>query len=591
MTTPREPFGSAYDPAYVGNNFAELKKYQYVMHKRGRAVYWVDQNERDWINSGFRRRIMQNIIGDAAVEDAFLCVGTGANNNFDITGGDSAPGVPKHFYLGGYPVIVELDTTFNDHRTDLNEDLGDAVPFLTTPSGSDRTDEIYLDIYFIDVKDDVDAFIRPDNALAGITNRWRLISEIKVAENGVTPASPFVDGTGREHHTVKLATLERFDGQAAINPADVTDVRRTFTYGTIANGGLALTDPGGFQAAIDFTSGGVPSMDRHAILGTDTVQSQLDQAGAGNQMFVGSNGMQDAFDNVVGVPSAGNPVVLVSDIPVPTAASTSFDNSGTSLSATDVQGAVEELDARGIGFAASGIVFETGGNIVTIDAGANVLSTDGLFTLANGGIVTINITASGVNGLDTGAEAADTWYAVLLIGDSNNVNPIAGLLVAEANFPGSITFPAGYDKAGLLGWTRNGSASSLLAGLQVDDMWRYYDEHVVSTGFSSGPFAPINTSTVTAPGSRLVDARFSMQEDGQSLTRTAFYAEAGRSGSVGGVQILRMHTGQEVFDGSAALNSANGIPIDKSATRVFALRVSGTVDTVAITGYVTRLVA
>lgn len=590
MTEPRNPFGSAYDPAYLGNNFAELKKYQYVMHKRGRAIYWVDQNERDWINSGFRRRIMQNIIGDAAVEDAFLCVGTGASNNFDITGGDSAPGVPKHFYLGGYPVIVELDTTYDDHRTDLNEDLGDAVPFLTTPNGSDRTDEIYLDIYFIDVKDDVDAFIRPDNALAGITNRWRLISEIKVAENGVTPASPFVDGTGREHHTVKLATLERFDGQAVINPSDITDVRRTFTYGTIANGGLALTDPGGFQAAIDFTSGGPPSMARHVILGTDTVQSQLDQAVAGNQMLVNSSGMQDALDNVVGVPGAGNPVVLASDVPAPTAAGTSWDNTGTGLTANDVQDMGEQLAARGSGSGSLGIYIEVlSANTLTVRSGLRIISTDGLHTHILTSNKSIDITgANGLGGLDTGAEAISTQYAIIAVGDSAGVEVDGVMLVAEANI-GSITFPAGYDTFSLLGWVFNDASSNFRTFVQVDHQIIYNDEQNLFLAFNSASWADADTSAFVSPSAALVDLTIEDAEQTQ-INRSIYVAEAGRSGSSGGKIIFSSRVGASGFgEGVHNTGTPKGLPLNP--TKELALRtVGGSIDRVNVVGYYDRLV-
>ena len=73
--------------------------------------------------------------------------------------------------------------------------------------------------------------------------------------------------------------------------------------------------------------------------------------------------------------------------------------------------------------------------------------------------VVLNIAASGVNGLDTGVEAANTWYHAYVIGDSNGVNPTVGILSTSQNTP---TFPAGYDVARRIGSVRNSAASDFL---------------------------------------------------------------------------------------------------------------------------------
>ncbi len=60
--------------------------------------------------------------------------------------------------------------------------------------------------------------------------------------------------------------------------------------------------------------------------------------------------------------------------------------------------------------------------------------------------ITLNLGSAGVNGLDTGTEANDTWYFVYLIDDTTGANNPAGLFstVNEAS-AGSITLPSGYD--------------------------------------------------------------------------------------------------------------------------------------------------
>jgi hypothetical protein len=72
--------------------------------------------------------------------------------------------------------------------------------------------------------------------------------------------------------------------------------------------------------------------------------------------------------------------------------------------------------------------------------------------------VVVNIAAAGVNGLDTGVEANNTWYFLFAIGDTNGVNPTACIISASQNSPA--VFPAGYDVARRIGSVRNDAASN-----------------------------------------------------------------------------------------------------------------------------------
>ena len=62
----------------------------------------------------------------------------------------------------------------------------------------------------------------------------------------------------------------------------------------------------------------------------------------------------------------------------------------------------------------------------------------------------VDLTASGINGLDTGSEAGSTWYSVWVVSGSSGVG---GLLSAHATAP---TLPAGYASAKRrIGWIYN----------------------------------------------------------------------------------------------------------------------------------------
>jgi len=90
--------------------------------------------------------------------------------------------------------------------------------------------------------------------------------------------------------------------------------------------------------------------------------------------------------------------------------------------------------------------------------------------IVSSGILTPNIEVLGVNGLDIGSEAGDTWYYIWVIADSTLVNPkpVASLLSLSSTSP--TMMPLGYDKKRLIGAVRNDGSS------------HFYDYYTTSTG-------------------------------------------------------------------------------------------------------------
>lgn len=82
--------------------------------------------------------------------------------------------------------------------------------------------------------------------------------------------------------------------------------------------------------------------------------------------------------------------------------------------------------------------------------------------VGNGLNLTANISASGANGLDTGAAAISTWYYVWAIYNSTS-NTWASLLSASATAP---TMPSGYTYKVRVGAIRNDAAGKLIRTLQ-----------------------------------------------------------------------------------------------------------------------------
>lgn len=85
-------------------------------------------------------------------------------------------------------------------------------------------------------------------------------------------------------------------------------------------------------------------------------------------------------------------------------------------------------------------------------------STDA-FDIISIGVLIFNIGNSGANGLDTGAEAANTWYAIFVIADTTGASAVASLLSLSATAP---TLPGTYDVFRRIGWVRNDASSDFL---------------------------------------------------------------------------------------------------------------------------------
>ena len=132
------------------------------------------------------------------------------------------------------------------------------------------------------------------------------------------------------------------------------------------------------------------------------------------------------------------------------------------------------------------------------------------------GVLTVDITSSGANGLDTGSESSNTWYYVWLIAKSSD-GTLAGLLSTSATAP---TLPSGYDKQRCVGVVRNNASSNLLRGRTMRGggnmrYWLYHESTIVSpfrvlsaANLALTTWTDVDTSAVVPPLSRLAVVTF-----------------------------------------------------------------------------------
>jgi hypothetical protein len=125
----------------------------------------------------------------------------------------------------------------------------------------------------------------------------------------------------------------------------------------------------------------------------------------------------------------------------------------------------------------------------------------GNFLLEVGSTITVDITQSGANGLDTGSEAANTWYFIWLIYNPTT-GTLAGLLSTSNSSP---TMPSGYTEKRRIGAVRNDSSSNLLRFVQFGRKVLYasavgqvlsFGSATVWTAVDCSAFVPTNNNAI-----------------------------------------------------------------------------------------------
>lgn len=139
----------------------------------------------------------------------------------------------------------------------------------------------------------------------------------------------------------------------------------------------------------------------------------------------------------------------------------------------------------------------------------------------NGNIVvssplTVDITASGANGLDTGSEATNTWYYIWVIAKDDGTT--AGLLSVSSSSP---TMPSSYTKKRRVGVVRNDAGSNFWAfRVEGNGKVKYviYDDDIpVMDGGTATTFTDIDCSAAVPPVCRYAYMRVRAERAGCNM--------------------------------------------------------------------------
>ena len=101
---------------------------------------------------------------------------------------------------------------------------------------------------------------------------------------------------------------------------------------------------------------------------------------------------------------------------------------------------------------------------LTIQNGQERDITNTVDIAVTGGPTTLNFAVNGLNGLDTGAIAASTWYYIYAISSSTNKAP-SGYIASLSNSGGPNVLPFNYDSYKIISLT--GDINTLVKSLQI----------------------------------------------------------------------------------------------------------------------------
>src|ERR1700693_50872 len=222
-------------------------------------------------------------------------------------------------------------------------------------------------------------------------------------------------------------------------------------------------------------------------------------------------------------------------------------------------------------------ISKTAAKIISMAAGAARDSTD-TNDITLSALVSINGANVGANGVDVAAIVLSSFYAVYVIGDSTDYQPVAGLLSLSATTP---NLPGGYDMFRRVGWVLTDGSANILQFWQYgngEERTYYYDVGISElSGGSSTTFAAIDVATSVPPIATEVLFDITFTPDG--ATEVAEFLPFGSRASNG---IVRFGTG---VAGAQVGSILVPCQLDSGVPKVLYKVASGDTLTLLTTGY------
>jgi hypothetical protein len=341
----------------------------------------------------------------------------------------------------GYTIINPANLAANDTYKVM-------LPLLTTPAG-DRTDAVYLQLWFDDINESEDTNIVntsvPVECVHKTAKRWA----VRVSEGSTTPAFSPADAFGFSIRYAKFGDLNRVAATAAILTAQITNTYECFT-------GLTSMNPKGIRFDdTDMVAAGYPNLPANQENVQDAIDSLIQTllastAGKGSTL-VGSPGVAGTgtasltagtllsqLAAIVGhledrIEAVNPNGTITAPIPI-------FRSHGLSLVSTSVTANTVTVyllpDTDGGSLDSIGLCV---GCYLATDQAYSGLSTGPLATM-------VTLSSSGVYVAHKGVSPGESWY----YSDLNNWDYFEKFLGSSSEFSDVIEASGGIDLTGIL---------------------------------------------------------------------------------------------------------------------------------------------
>lgn len=188
--------------------------------------------------------------------------------------------------------------------------------------------------------------------------------------------------------------------------------------------------------------------------------------------------------------------------------------------------------------------------------------------LASAVTVTVDIAASGANGLDTGTEANSTWYYLWLI---YNGTTVASLISTSSTAP---TMPSGYTYRAMLGAVYNDSSGNFVLTHQVGRKASTLPQVAVSGGTATS-YTSASLTAIVPPIAKYASGRMRLITSSGTSSRADVASDA--------ADFCACSTGGSSPSGTANIYSQWQLPLVTAQTIYYRVTVNST--TVEVTGW------
>lgn len=185
--------------------------------------------------------------------------------------------------------------------------------------------------------------------------------------------------------------------------------------------------------------------------------------------------------------------------------------------------------------------------------------------------VTADITVAGANGLDSGAEAANTWYYGWVVAKEDGT--VASLLATSSSAP---TMPTGYTYKALVSAVRNDSGSNFLKYRQFGTGVHYEQQTIVLSSGTSSAEVTVSVSTLVPPiaSAMILNAQDTIGQNGGATSSGTLYLRI-----VSGSDYITIVAGNTGAGGSSFSTSWNNVVVEfPNISQQFIYRIAGVVS-------------